>query len=167
MGRSSHQHKTYQGLRYGRLVVIRNSGKNSDGRDIWEVVCDCGSTKVVIGKNLRMGVTTSCGCAQREAASRIGKVSIKKAIEAAVGVCTKSVVSYRSAHARVYRAKGSASRQMCLDCGEQARHWSYTHNDPDAIVSTEGVWKGVVYSLNPDFYVPRCVKCHKDFDTQH
>lgn len=37
--------------------------------------------------------------------------------------------------------------------------WSYNHRDPDEKQSPEGP-----YSINPDYYEPRCVKCHKAYD---
>lgn len=33
---------------------------------MWNCVCDCGNRKVVRGKSLRGGISTSCGCAQRK-----------------------------------------------------------------------------------------------------
>lgn len=49
------------GNRFGRLMVISqttNIGKNSR----WECQCDCGSIRLVLGKNLLNGKSTSCGC---------------------------------------------------------------------------------------------------------
>lgn len=55
------------GIRYGRWVVVSSSGKNNNGRDVWKCRCDCGTEKQsVIGLNLRSGLSTSCGCLQRE-----------------------------------------------------------------------------------------------------
>ena len=54
------------GRRFGRLVVVQrhaSTGKNSR----WECRCDCGNPTVVFGANLRRGMTSSCGCLEREA----------------------------------------------------------------------------------------------------
>lgn len=35
-------------------------------RLMWECLCDCGTTTVVVGKQLRSGMTKSCGCLRTE-----------------------------------------------------------------------------------------------------
>jgi hypothetical protein len=67
---------------------------------------------------------------------------------------------YRSAHARVARDKGKARHHLCVDCGKQAQHWSYTHTDPEELVSPGGQ----SYSLRSEHYEPRCAPCHAIFD---
>lgn len=54
------------GHRFGRLVVIKFHGKNERRSALWECLCDCGNTKVVMGQSLRSGATQSCGCLNRE-----------------------------------------------------------------------------------------------------
>jgi hypothetical protein len=56
---------------------------------------------------------------------------------------------YQRNHRRVYAAKGKASQQICVACGEQAAHWSHTHNTDPA---------------NVDNYQPRCFVCHFAYD---
>lgn len=62
------------GNRYGRLVVIKQAGRNKKGKGavLWECLCDCGNIRTVIGYDLRRGHTTSCGCYQREKATKHG-----------------------------------------------------------------------------------------------
>ncbi len=48
--------------RFGRLVVIRDSGQRKAGQVMWECRCDCGGTKITYGYLLRSGGTSSCGC---------------------------------------------------------------------------------------------------------
>lgn len=53
------------GQRFGRLVVIRLfEVKNHIFR--WFCKCDCGKEKVMIGGNLRRGISKSCGCLSSE-----------------------------------------------------------------------------------------------------
>ena len=77
-------------------------------------------------------------------------------------------VGYNGAHWRVDKAKGKASAQDCVDCGQQAEHWSYNHKDPNELSEQkpfrEGVYGDVTYSIHPDYYEPRCVPCHHAFD---
>lgn len=58
------------GARFGRLQVIDQAGSNSSGV-IWNVVCDCGTTKTVEGRALRKGATKSCGCWARDRAATV------------------------------------------------------------------------------------------------
>lgn len=60
------------GQRFGRLLVIRREGSRN-GRATWYCKCDCGNYKVVIGKNLKNGKTSSCGCLHKELLSKRSK----------------------------------------------------------------------------------------------
>ncbi len=62
------------GARYGRLTLVSRA-KNRGTSTMWAFVCDCGRTGVVATRDVRSGKQISCGCAQREAASRIGRAS--------------------------------------------------------------------------------------------
>lgn len=63
--------------RFGRLVVISRAGVGPNGMATWRCLCDCGSEKNIIGSNLRLGKTTSCGCLQRQVAVRNGLATKK------------------------------------------------------------------------------------------
>lgn len=73
-------------------------------------------------------------------------------------------VGYTAAHDRVRRLKGSASQHSCIECGGQARHWSYDHQDPDENLADVRSANLAAYSDKPAHYQPRCVPCHKQFD---
>ena len=62
--------KDETGGRYGRLVILREDGRDKYKNTKWLCACDCGNTKSVLGMNLRKGMTTSCGCTQKEKASK-------------------------------------------------------------------------------------------------
>lgn len=61
------------GFRYGRLTVV-SRGKtvkrpgNRGTLTYWICKCECGNTKEVLNSDLKKGVTTSCGCYQRQRA---------------------------------------------------------------------------------------------------
>lgn len=58
---------------FGRLTVIERAGTyRLDGqyRPTWLCQCDCGNQVIVIGANLRSGMTHSCGCLRRETAAQ-------------------------------------------------------------------------------------------------
>ena len=54
------------GRRYGRLLVIKESGRSNGGKVKWECLCDCGNVIVVKGCNLRSGNTKSCSCYNKD-----------------------------------------------------------------------------------------------------
>ncbi len=57
--------------------------------------------------------------------------------------------TYDSLHGRVHRARGKAAEHSCVDCGEQAQEWSYTHGKEPSDVGS---------------YEPRCIRCHRLYD---
>lgn len=71
--------------------------------------------------------------------------------------------NYRTVHQRIRKWRGSASGYICVDCGENAYHWSYNHS---SIFERTEVVDGFSVSFSPlvSDYDPRCVKCHKKFD---
>lgn len=54
------------GARFGRLLVESRAGSASNRSATWNVVCDCGARKIVVGHSMRSGATTSCGCLHSE-----------------------------------------------------------------------------------------------------
>lgn len=63
--------KDETGARYGRLMVLKYSGRagGSSKHPKFLCACDCGNEVEVTGTALRCGTTRSCGCYQRERAS--------------------------------------------------------------------------------------------------
>lgn len=57
--------KDMTGKRYGKLLVIKNTGKKSTENYIWECQCDCGNVCEVAQGNLKSGQVKSCGCNKR------------------------------------------------------------------------------------------------------
>lgn len=65
--------KDIAGQRFGRLVAIRQTGHQLNGRAVWLCLCDCGAKVEVTGQNLRNGNTRSCGCLQKDYIKRVSK----------------------------------------------------------------------------------------------
>lgn len=55
-----------KGQVFGRLTVLSEEGKASNGNIVWKCQCSCGNTKNIVGGSLRKGDTTSCGCLRDE-----------------------------------------------------------------------------------------------------
>jgi hypothetical protein len=56
--------------RFVRLVVLSRQPNSRDGKAMWLCRCDCGKTRIVVGKDLRNNHTKSCGCLQKEKARK-------------------------------------------------------------------------------------------------
>ncbi|MBW4444404.1 MAG: hypothetical protein KME10_24925 [Plectolyngbya sp. WJT66-NPBG17] len=61
------------GQTFGRLTVIKSVGKDKDSKTIWECLCVCGQTKLVITNRLRRGITQSCGCLYTDSHKKHGR----------------------------------------------------------------------------------------------
>jgi hypothetical protein len=61
------------GKKFNRLLVLEIiSCRNSkDNRTKYKCLCDCGNTKIIDGSLIKTGRTKSCGCLQKEIASKI------------------------------------------------------------------------------------------------
>ena len=61
------------GKRFGRLLVIEKSGVTPNGIILWKCLCDCGNIVSIRSTHLVNGKTKSCGCFQRDVASKLKK----------------------------------------------------------------------------------------------
>jgi hypothetical protein len=71
--------KDISNLKFGKLTAIKYVGDLK-----WYCKCDCGGEKIVLGKNLRNGLTKSCGCLNLEQVKNIKKKkwsSLKKKLK--------------------------------------------------------------------------------------
>ena len=62
-----------QGQKFGRLLVVSRAPNNKHNKVCWNVLCDCGIKKIVIGYLLSGGRLQSCGCLQKDRASEANK----------------------------------------------------------------------------------------------
>jgi hypothetical protein len=67
---------------------------------------------------------------------------------------------YQLAHKRVKSRYAAAKNWFCMFCGLSADHWAVDHDAPELQYDE----KGRAFSLDPDSYVPLCVRCHKAYD---
>ena len=94
------------GHRFGRLIVIREYGRDKWGAVLWLCKCDCGREVVVISSFLRGGKTKSCGCLSRE---RIGSLNKTH------GCCNESWYKiYLSMMVRCGHFKGASECELRL-----------------------------------------------------
>lgn len=48
--------------RFGKLLVLKEGGRDSSNKILWICQCDCGNIKEIRGNDLRSGKIVSCGC---------------------------------------------------------------------------------------------------------
>jgi len=62
--------------RFGRWSVIKRTYPNTnDGKAKWLCKCDCGTMRTVSGHNLKLGISNSCGCLNRENLNKANRLS--------------------------------------------------------------------------------------------
>lgn len=69
--------KDLTGMRFGRLTVIKQNGRDKYGNVKWLCKCDCGNYCTVIGSSLlrKNRYTKSCGCLRKEGTNDLqGKI---------------------------------------------------------------------------------------------
>jgi len=54
------------GQKFGRLIVISDTGKRKSREVVWACRCECGKLTEVVTSSLCRGLTKSCGCLWRE-----------------------------------------------------------------------------------------------------
>jgi len=57
---------------FGRLIVLKPIGRNKDSRLVWLCKCSCGNYVSALGKTIKNGGTTSCGCFRKEQRDKQG-----------------------------------------------------------------------------------------------
>jgi len=62
-----------KGDRFGRLEIIEESGRDTNGAVLWLCRCDCGSFSKARATLLKCGDTRSCGCLHKETVSALFK----------------------------------------------------------------------------------------------
>ncbi len=65
--------KDMTGMKFGRLSVIEEAGRDKFGNTTWKCRCDCGNIVVLVGYQIRSGHTQSCGCLHIESTSKLNK----------------------------------------------------------------------------------------------
>ncbi len=61
-GTFHHNAHNLTGMRFGKLEVVCEYGRNSKRQLSWLCLCDCGNSVVRVASSLESGRTTSCGC---------------------------------------------------------------------------------------------------------
>jgi hypothetical protein len=110
------------GLRFGRLIVVQTRPqRQTHGRTVADVRCDCGAIITVLLGNLAKGATTSCGCRRRDVSKTNAANCGYSAVTRTHGQSlTPEHIAWRGAKGRccnprnhAYRHYGGRGIQMC------------------------------------------------------
>lgn len=74
-------------------------------------------------------------------------------------------VGYHAVHRRLIRDIAPAADLICADCGRPAEEWSYEGGCPDEQRQDVNRTIGMAYCVHQHHYQPRCVPCHKRYDS--
>lgn len=74
-------------------------------------------------------------------------------------------LTYSALHQRLNIRRGGAKHRECVDCGNTAQQWSYSHGCANERIGVahDGVTPAP-FCPHLDHYFPRCIPCHKRFD---
>lgn len=140
-----------RGQKFGRLVVVEKAGRTKTFNILWKCLCDCGSYTTAISSRLVGGTKQSCGCLQKEAASKMGKSLALPDGEAAFNALFEH--SYKKDARRCHRKFALTKNQFrlltsenCYYCGAKPAQIArtanntgyYKHNGIDRINSSKG-----------------------------
>ena len=64
------------GQQFGKWTVIEEIPERKNGKIYWRCKCECGNEKNVYGYWLRKGISKSCGCLQKEIASKTHLINL-------------------------------------------------------------------------------------------
>lgn len=92
------------GLRFGRFLVQDRAGLSAHKKALWNVDCDCGERRIVVGGNLTSGMSQSCGCLNTK--HGMSRKSIYKVWQGMLSRC------YQPAHAS-YKDYGGRGIRVC------------------------------------------------------
>lgn len=131
----------------------------------YRCVCSCGQEVTARADHLRDERVKSCGCLKTEVIVAASAATRWPHWGEANQQWSGDDASYRAVHKRLKRRRGFATDFDCVDCGEPATDWSYLHGAPDERIGDDGRGKMLAYSLDLDYYAPRCKVCHRRYDT--
>ena len=61
----------WTGKKFGQLTVVRISGKDKWGKNLWLCICDCDNSTLLTSSQFTKGHTKSCGCLKKSGDNRV------------------------------------------------------------------------------------------------
>lgn len=144
--------KNLIGKKFGRLIVIHfDSIRGISKHSYWLCKCSCGNASVVRGSHLKMGVSKSCGCLNREKASKWLKKYATSSKHKGEGnpMWNGQNPKYSTIHQWLTRG---FSKKQCEHCRSKNKKFDWA------------LKKGHKHSKNRKSYLCLCRGCHLKYD---
>ena len=151
------------GFKSDRLTVIEMSHiKNR--RTYWKCICSCGNYITSIGKNIKNGNTTSCGCKRKET---LRKLRMLPYGESSFNQVYKSYINGASSRGLEFNISKDVFRKItkeeCFYCGVLPRQMSKVHN---YFRTGAYIYNGIDrYDNNKGYVEDNIVPCCKNCNT--
>lgn len=109
-----------EGQKFGLLTAVKSMGRNKHRAPIWEFLCDCGKSKIIIAYNVRSGITRGCGCLRGLHGK--GGPDPNPARAAARASGKSQYNTGKPCHVGHYANRWTCS-SMCIECERAKPHW--------------------------------------------
>lgn len=139
------------GKKFGRLTLLKRAGHNRHKHILWLCRCDCGKEKTILGINLRLRNTKSCGCLRGESAASRRRLSPGVAsMRGVIGRYKRQGLEFELTEEQFFKL----TQKDCHYCGSkpsniykpQGNNGGYTYNGLDRVDNTKGYVIGNVVS---------------------
>ena len=151
-------YKDYSGKVFNGVKVLRQNGKNKGGSFRYDCLCHCGNEFNTRISRLINGVTTSCGCYQKEVISRMSKSQVgEKSPRWNPSLTDEQRISARG-FAEVKEVRNRVfirDSYTCVLCGQTGGKLNAHHLNG---------WNWCIEGrFDTDNCVTLCESCHNDF----
>lgn len=137
--------------RFKKLVVLEYVGVDKYGQTFWKCKCDCGTIKIIRRCSLMQGTTVSCGCFNKERASKwLTKYANSKSHKGSGNPSWKgSDTKYMSIHQWLNR---NYIKTICTHCKTKDKKLDWA------------LKRDHVYNHKRSSFIPLCRSCHLKYD---
>lgn len=131
--------KDMTNMRFGKLLVLEQAGRDKSGSVMWKCKCDCGKYTIVEGCNLRSGVTKSCGCGVINGlkagwgASKTHGQTKTRLYNIWCGIKNRTSDKADKRHRKDYFERGIRMCEEWSTSFESFRDWSISHGYKDGL----------------------------------
>lgn len=136
------------GRRFGRLVVIGDSGERRQRKVLWKCRCDCGGECLAIGYQLKNGTVQSCKCLQNERRIQTG---LRNGTDKTLVFNGKNNKNNRSGHKGVYWNSQKQMWEAAIKIDYKKYHLCFSSDITECVrarkKAEEAVRKGEMPSL--------------------
>jgi hypothetical protein len=159
--------KNLVGQKFGRLMVVEDAGRTKQGKVIWRCVCECGTIKDIKSSSLSNGATQSCGCLQKERASKANSGECHHSWKGGLSPLNEAVrtcARYKEWRTSIFHKDNF----ICVHCGTRGgdlivhhiKFFSVIMEEHNITTLEEAIQCEALWSTNNG--ITLCVGCHEE-----